>query len=233
MTPRLTAPALFLPLLLAMLLGCEQRRTVDYEAIEDLARAAGEDVARLKFAVEDMSETAGELAEDGADETATECYTTLGDCSVCYSLDGSYLAGSFTAVTTPEPCSAEWTVRNSSATYAVMESGLAGTWSAESLAGDYTVGMTGSRNATLTTTTRDGVTPRTPDWTLTERTATTTNFEVSVLAMELTYTGFAEHTWSLSATGDSAGPQGSLLIDDGSVNCSIGGDWETLSLSCL
>jgi len=233
MSLRLTPSSLIPPLLLAMLSGCDQQRTVDTETIEDIARTAGEDIARLKFAVENMSESAGELPQQGSNETSTDCYTTLGDCSACYSLDGTALSGSFIAATSPEPCGAEWTVRNTSATYTVVESSLSGTWTTESLAGDYTVGMAGSRDATLSTTTYEGTAIRTANWALTELIATTTDFEVSSLAMELTYVGFGEHSWSLSATGDSAGPQGNLLVDDGSVNCSIGGDWETITLSCL
>jgi hypothetical protein len=231
--PALLRSSLAVVAALAASAGCQRAERVDNEAIEDLARAAGEDLARLGFAVEEVAEPAGALSADAARDTAEECYSSVGDCQLCYSLDGGPLLGAFEAGTSPAACGADWTLRSAGAAYTVARTALVGTWSAQSLAGDYTIDMTGEREASLTTTTRDGVTERTVDWTLDELTATTTGFALSTIALELTYTGFADHTWSLSATGDAVGPQGNLIVDDGSVNCAISGEWETVALNCL
>ena len=147
---------------------------LDADAQEDFAATFEDDIEDLATSVEDLATSAGALTEEGARETAEDCYATFGDCSVCYSIDGGYLTGLFSAVTTPTPCGATLTVRSASATYTVLESALDGTWAATSLAGDYAIAMTGTRSAELTTsTTRRGTSTIDSSWTLDAMSATT------------------------------------------------------------
>lgn len=215
------------------LVACPTSARLDSEIIEDMAETAGNDLARFKLAAEDLAAAAGDLTEEGARETAEGCEETVGDCQLCWSLDGGYLTGSYSAETTPAACGAEWTIRGATAAYTVDSSALTGGWTASSLAGDYTLTMTGSRAASLETTTRRGTETRDASWTLTSLEVTTVDFAVTAFAADVTYTGFGGHVWTLSAGGDAAGPTGTLTVDDDSASCAIGGTWESPTLSCL
>lgn len=206
---------------------------LDADAQEDFAATFEDDIEDLATSVEDLATSAGALTEEGARETAEDCYATFGDCSVCYSIDGGYLTGLFSAVTTPTPCGATLTVRSASATYTVLESALDGTWAATSLAGDYAIAMTGTRSAELTTsTTRRGTSTIDSSWTLDAMSATTVDFLLDNWAVDVTYTGFAGHVWEADVAGDTTGLTGTATVDDGSVTCTVGGTWALPTVSC-
>jgi len=223
----------WLLVLAVTLCACPSSQRMDTDVVGDVAETAGNDIARLKLAVEDIAGAAGDLTEEGARETAEGCEDTVGDCDLCWELDGGYLNGTYTAETTPAACGVDWSIRGALATYTVDTSSLSGGWTASSLAGDYTLTMSGSRSASLVTTTRDGTATRDASWTLSSLEATTVDFEVTSVAATLTYTGFGDHVWTLALSGDAAGPTGSLTVDDGSASCTVGGTWESPTLGCM
>ena len=215
------------------LLGCRRAGgDLDADAQEDFETTVEDDLEDLASGVIDLATSAGDLTDETARETTEDCYATFGDCEVCYSIDGGYLAGTFNAATTPAPCSATLTIRNASATYTVLESSLDGSWAATSLAGDYSVAMTGSRSAELVTTTTRGSTTSDSSWTLGGLAATTVDFELETWSVDVTYTGFAGHEWVVDVAGTSAGLTGTASVDDESVSCTVGGTWEAPTVSC-
>jgi|GEM_PF-5107583 len=226
---RLT-PAALLCTTLLLAAACEPTTRIDPSLTEDMARVAGEDVARFAFAIQDLAESVGGLPGDGA--PAEECHETTGDCQLCFGMDGDSMSGELDVGSTPD-CGATWQIRGRSAQYVMTETALSGTWNAEDAAGDYAIALTGTRTASLCAPTADGTVTYDASWVLDELSAATSSFGLSTITVALRYTGFAGRQWDLSLTGDAAGPVGALVIDDESVRCSVRGTWESPSISCL
>ncbi len=197
------------------------------ETREDFAAQLEDDIADLAQAVEDLATSAGDL-DDTRDES-TECYATVGDCTVCYALVGGPLAGTFDAGLETEPCSAELTIRQTTATYTVDAFSLEGSWAATSLAGDYEIALVGDRGATLEVEGPRATTTYDSSWDL-DLTASTEDFELADLELVLTYDGF-DGPWEVNLVWDGATWTGTVTSPGGS-SCTVSGTAASPSVSC-
>ena len=184
-------------------------------------------MARL---IADVSAAGAQVPDEAADATLQQCFDTWDGCSLCYDLTGGPLGGTYVAALDGAPCSAERVGRVGTQTYTVASFDLDGTWDGTA-AGDYTITATGQREAELLLERqREG---RGLDATLSidALEATTTAFELTTIAADLTYAGFAGNTWTVHFDGTAGSVSGTATGDNGRT-CTIVGPVADLAVIC-
>lgn len=184
------------------------------------------DVADLAAAVEQVAEPAGTLVE-GARASEQACYDAVGECQLCYQLDGFALAGTFDAGLDAAPCS-EPLLRDS--TYTVDAFDLSGDWSG-TLAGDYTIAFTGGRAATLSLEGPRGSGTYAASFDDVDATATTVAYGLDAFDASFTYASFADHAWDVAVSGTATSLTGTVTRDDG-ITCTLSGAVDDVSVAC-
>lgn len=204
--------------------GCGEGGAADSDATDDVAATAASDVEDLARAVEDTAAA--------FEETTETCYATWGECQLCVTVTTSGLSGEFSIVNEPATCSESRTAPNgASATYTLEGLSFAGAYDG-TVEGDYTIDMTGTRSATLTTSTaRGGERTYDASFTLEHFTATTDDYALATFEATFTYSGFADGDWTVQVSGTAESVTGTLTGPNG-AGCTVTGTPESVDVTC-
>lgn len=202
--------------------------TESADFLEETVAMDGGELARVAG---DAAASGAQVPDEDTASTLQQCFDTWGGCSLCYDLTGGPLGGTYVGALDGAPCSAERTGRIGTQTYTVNSFDLAGTWDG-SIAGDYTITATGQREAELLREGQREGRGLDSTFTIDALEATTTSFELATIAVDVTYTGFAGHTWVVHFDGTADDVSGSVTGDNGRT-CTILGPVDDLAVICL
>lgn len=198
---------------------------------DGLEATVASDIAELGVNVGDIAAGGAALPDDAnARATTQQCYATWGGCQLCFDLEGGPLSGVFAAGLDQATCTASRTGRVGELTYTVTEALIEGDF-AGNLVGDYAVSATGSRAAELTYEGRRADRSWDSSFTLNRLDATTTQYAVATLEVDLTYTGFGGHVWEVEVAGVPGDMTGTVTADNGD-SCAVAGSLDDLAVSC-
>jgi hypothetical protein len=238
MTRSALASLLALPLLACNPAPVEQEPVVQEPAGQDTAALAAE----VELAVaEDLAAVFGSLDGFLADREAGErdeadgptCSDGAGDCTVCTAVDGGLFGGSFSIESTPLPCGWSTGEGEYSVSWTLNESWIDGQWQATNVwAGDYLLEASGARSATIVTAGPDGSSQRDNQWTLDSLTAVAEGWELSSVAVVLSYEAFLNWDFAVDAVADADGVSGTIDLAVAGLSCVISGDLEAPEVDC-
>ena len=196
--------------------------------LEETVVADSSELARV---VGDVSAGGAQVPDEATDMTLHQCFDTWGGCSLCYDLTGGPRSGTYIGLLDGAPCSAERTGRVGTQTYTVSAFDLTGGWDG-TVAGDYTITATGQRDAELLLERQREGHGLDATLSIDALQATTVAFELTSIAADMTYTGFAGHTWDVHFEGTPDEVSGSATGDNGKT-CTILGPVDDLAVVCL
>jgi hypothetical protein len=188
------------------------------------------DLAGLFADVRLVASEAPAMGEERARDDAL-CDEEIGDCEVCWDLEGDASEGVATAVLDEEACERLDLVGELPGFYQVSASEVEVSWSGDG-EGRYDLDATGLRVASLEVVLADGQEQvYGASWVLDLLTATTTGGVLDAASLDITYLDFDEHPWTIHVVASEGLLAGTASREDGSM-CSITGNFDAVRVDC-